>query len=505
MHEKNNRNIGAWGDLGNGTYKNPILNADYSDPDVIRVDDTFYMVCSDFHFMGMQVLKSRDLVNWSYIAQIYTELKIHGGYDCMQRYGGGSWAPSIRYHNGIFYVYFCTPDDGLYMSTAKSPEGPWNTLHEVFHIKGWEDPCPFWDEDGRAYLGHSILGAGPILLHKMSPDGKRLLDEGVEVYRGPVAEGTKFLKRNGYYYLVIPEGGVASGWQTVCRSRGIYGPYESKRVLQEGNGINGPHQGGMVDTLAGQWWFMHFQDKGALGRVVHLNPVRWEDDWPLMGADINGDGIGEPVILHKKPDVGAEYTEIKAPDTSDDFRSKALGLQWQWNHNPVNSRWSLTKRPGFLCLQPADENIDVLKTRNVLTQKIMGDTGKVTAELDTSHMADGQQAGLVLLGKDADWMGVKKAGGENKIVAFTGGNFFEGPRISSRYIWLQADINTDRPCGFKYSTDNKSFTPIGSVFNCSNAHWKGARVGIFTNGAPGGSADFHSFTYLHDGPGGGQS
>ena len=217
----------GWGDQGNGTYTNPVINADFSDPDVIRVGQKYYMVASDFHFMGMQVLESEDMVNWRYISQIYSKIN-EPGWDQNLHYAGGSWAPAIRYHDGLFYVFFCTPDEGLFMSTAQDPHGPWAPLHLVKRVKKWEDPCPFWEDDGedqssdgQAYLGRSRHGAGPIIVHKMSPDGKQLLDEGVTVYEGPVAEGTKFMKRNGWYYLIIPEGGVGTGWQTVLRSKNI--------------------------------------------------------------------------------------------------------------------------------------------------------------------------------------------------------------------------------------------------------------------------------------------
>ena len=181
----------AWGDQGDGTYANPVLNADFSDPDVIRVGDRFYMVASDFHFMGMQVLESDDMVNWHYLSQIYNRID-EPGWDDNRHYGGGSWAPAIRYHNGRFYVYFCTPDEGLFMSTATDAHGPWTALHCVKAVPKWEDPCPVWDDKGNAYLGRSAHGAGPIILHRMSADGKQLLDDGDTIYTGPVAEGTKF-------------------------------------------------------------------------------------------------------------------------------------------------------------------------------------------------------------------------------------------------------------------------------------------------------------------------
>jgi beta-xylosidase len=264
------QHTGSWGDQGNGTYINPVLNADYSDPDAIRVGEKYYMVASDFHFMGMQVLESDDMVSWKIIGQVYNKLDFPA-YDSMKRYAGGSWAPSIRYHEGKFYVYFCTPDEGLFMSNSGNPAGPWSPLIQVKNIAKWEDPCPFWDEDGKAYLGHSLHGAGPVIIHKMSTDGTQLLDSGVTVYTGPVAEGIKIHKLNGYYYISIPEGGVDKGWQTILRSKTIYGPYEKKVVLEKGStAVNGPHQGALVETPKGDWWFYHFQSAGALGRVVHL-------------------------------------------------------------------------------------------------------------------------------------------------------------------------------------------------------------------------------------------
>lgn len=244
--------LNTWGDQGNGTYINPILNADYSDPDVTRVGNKYYMVASDFHFLRMQVLESEDMVNWKLLSQVYSRFDFPG-WDTNEHYAGGSWAPSIRHHDGRCWVFFCTPDEGLFMSNATNPAGPWSPLVNVCHVEKWEDPCPFWDDDGQAYLGRSIHGAGPIIIHKMSPDGTKLLDEGRTVYTGPVAEGTKIHKINGYYYLSIPEGGVSEGWQTILRSKNIYGPYEKKVVLEQGStNINGPHQGAMVDTPYGE-------------------------------------------------------------------------------------------------------------------------------------------------------------------------------------------------------------------------------------------------------------
>lgn len=221
-----------WGDLGDGTFANPILNGDYSDPDVIRVGSKYYMTCSEFHFMGMPVLESDDMVNWKIIGRVFSRINLDG-YSSMAKYGNGTWAPALRYHDGRFWIYVCTPNEGLFMSTATDPAGPWTPLHCVKSVAGWEDPCPLWDDDGQAYLGRSQLGGGPIIIHRMSADGRTLLDDGRTVYEGPVAEGTKLFKKDGYYYLSIPEGGVSTGWQTVMRSKSIYEPYaEKKRVLE---------------------------------------------------------------------------------------------------------------------------------------------------------------------------------------------------------------------------------------------------------------------------------
>jgi len=348
-----------WGDQGDGTYRNPLLPADYSDPDVIRVGEDFYLVASDFHFMGIQVLHSRDLVNWRIIGQVFDRLGFDAKYDEMRAYGQGTWAPSLRYHNGTYYLYVCTPRDGLLRYTAANAAGPWSggLIHPV---ERWEDPCPFWDDDGQAWLVHSQLGAGPLILHKMSLDGTKLLDDGVEIYRGPVAEGPKLFKRNGWYYISLPEGGVEKGGQTVLRAAKITGPYERRVVLPDGS----PHQGGLVELDNGESWFIGFKSAGHLGRLPHLQPVKWVDDWPVFG------NAGWPVLTGRKPAVGAG-TPIHHPQTSDAFDAPGLAPQWQWNHNPVPAAWSLTERPGWLRLKglPAD---DLEHARNTLTQKIWG-------------------------------------------------------------------------------------------------------------------------------------
>ena len=471
----------GWGDQGDGTYRNPVLNADFSDPDVIRVGAKYYMVASDFHFLGMQVLESEDMVNWRYISQIYRRFD-EPGWDSNQHYAGGSWAPAIRYHDGLYYVYFCTPDEGLYMSTAKDPHGPWAPLHLVKRVPKWEDPCPFWDDDGQAYLGRSKHGAGPIIVHKMSPDGKQLLDEGVTVYEGPVAEGTKFLKRNGWYYLIIPEGGVGTGWQTVLRSKNIYGPYERKIVLEQGSThVNGPHQGALVDTPDGQWWFYHFQETPVLGRVVHLQPAYWQNDWPLMGVDYDGNGVGEPVALWQKPISSLDACSLQ---TDDDFTGP-LGLQWQWNHNPVDTHWNLTERKGWLTLKalPADS---LKLARNILTQKVIGYQSESTTLVSASGNSN---AGLFCSGKLFRGIGLCKEGvfieahGERQVVK----------QGKYNQVWLRITNDCiENRHQFYYSTDGEHYEPVGEAFPMRAGYWKGIRVGLFCYG-PSGKAAFDFF------------
>ncbi|MBR4924710.1 MAG: glycoside hydrolase 43 family protein [Prevotella sp.] len=478
-----------WGDQNNGTYKNPVLNADYSDPDVIRVGSKYYMVASDFHFIGMQVLESDDMVNWQIVSQIYSRFDLPG-WDENKHYGGGSWAPSIRWHNGRFYVYFCTPEEGLFMSSATDAHGPWEPLHCVKAVPKWEDPCPLFDDDGQAYLGRSQHGAGPIIVHKMSADGKTLLDDGVTVYQGPVAEGTKWLKRNGYYYLIIPEGGVGYGWQTVLRSRNIYGPYERRIVLEQGSTqVNGPHQGALVDTPEGEWWFYHFQSTPALGRVVHLQPARWKDDWPLMGVDIDGNGIGEPVSVWKKPDV---HTENKSmlPQTSDDFSNTQLGLQWQWCHNPDNEHWSLTERQGWLTLK-ALPSPDLKNARNMLTQKTMGYQGEASTLMYCGDIKEGTYAGLLCIGREYRGIGVCSDGiylednGKREIVI--------DKKPSMVYIRISLNVLNNQH-QFYYSLDGKDYLPIGLPFEMHEGNWKGFRIGLYCYGNDG-KVQFDNFEY----------
>ena len=493
----------TWGDQGNGTYINPILNADYSDPDVIRVDDCYYMVASDFHYLGMQILKSEDMVNWTLIAQLYDRFDFPE-WEKNTRYAGGSWAPAIRHHDGKFWVFFCTPDEGLFMTNAEHPEGPWAPLTHVAKVPKWEDPCPFWDEDGNAYLGRSIWGAGPIIIHRMSPDGTKLLDEGRTVYTGPVAEGTKIHKHEGYYYLSIPEGGVWGGWQTVLRSKNIYGPYEKKVVLERGmTRINGPHQGSIVDTPEGEWWFYHFQQYNPLGRVVHLQPMHWKDGWPVIGVDMDMNGIGEPVEAWRKPNI-KKSAPITLPATSDNFSGEKLGLQWQFNHNPVNDAWSLTEQKGKLTFHALKaDNFKV--ARNTLTQKTMGYTGTATIKMAWSpkDMVDGQRCGLACMGNQNWNLGIMQENDQRYVYLEKDNEIIQKKPMKGNTIHLRMNADaTKNEYQLLFSYNAKEYNALGDPFPMEFGYWKGVRIGLYCYNVEGnaGRVSFDDFTYTHDGP-----
>jgi beta-xylosidase len=479
-------------DSGNGKYINPVIFADYSDPDIIRVDDDFYMVASSFNCMpGIPVLHSKDLVNWKIIGHVYDKLPFEK-YD-KPVHGHGSWAPSIRYHNGLFYVYFCTPHEGLFMACTKDPAGPWD-LHHIVNVEMWEDPCPLWDDDGTAYLVRGKLRGDILYLHRMSPDGKKLLDNGIVIFHNeetqPTIEGPKFLKKNGYYYILAPAGGVSQGWQTVLRSKCIYGPYEAKIVLHKGNtDINGPHQGGIVELKSGEWWFLHFQDRDAYGRIVHLQPVNWQDDWPLMGVDINNDGIGEPVTEYNKPEVGRTY-DIQVPQTSDDFNSNKLALQWQWYTNPRKKWYSLSENPGHLRLysvQNISQNGNLWFVPNLLLQKFPAPSFTVTSRISFHPDQLNEKGGLVIMGKEWAFLAIEKTAEGSKLGVYVGTyhrdydvtQLVESVDIKDNNCYLRVHVSYPGKCTFFYSNDSINYQQIGSEFIAKKGVWIGAKAGLF--------------------------
>lgn len=489
-------------DQGDGTYVNPIIHADYSDPDVIAVGDDFYMVASSFNCVpGFPILHSKDLVNWTLINYIISEVPFKE-YEEVQ-HGKAVWAPSIRFYDGYFWVYVGMPDEGIFMSRTDNIYGQWEPLHCVKQTRGWIDTCPFWDDDGTMYLvngfAKSRIGFKSVLgMSKLTSDGRSVTDEFRIVFDGnanhPTIEGPKLYKRNGYYYISAPAGGVETGYQVILRSTNIYGPYEDKIVLHQGKTqINGPHQGGWVETSKGEFWFIHFQDKGAYGRIIHLQPMYWENDWPVMGIDQNKKGIGEPVIRFRKPDVNAS-SPILVPATSDDFEEKELGLQWQWHANP-SDRWHSLEEKSVLRLYSnyIGKNTTLWNVPNQLLQKFPALQFNVTAKMDVSELKDGDLVGLVVMGlvykgifiealKDSiNSFGASK---NIKILAIDGeaeagveAYHDYGVFQDNSIVYLQCNVNEFCQCEFLFGFNGIDFTSIGS-FSASKGRWIGAKFGL---------------------------
>ncbi len=554
-------------DLGNGKFQNPILYADYSDPDICRVGDDYYMTASSFNCVpGLPILHSRDLVNWEIInyalprlvpAEAYAgaqsspattvsdgRIFVENSFD-RPSHGGGVWAPAIRYHDGTFYIIWGDPDNGIFMVKTKDPAGRWDAPVLVHKSIGIIDTCPFWDEDGRAWIGHGFAGSRAGLksilgLIEMSPDATSTIGEDQIIYDGHIdnvtIEGVKFYKKDGYYYILCPAGGVSTGWQLAMRSKDIYGPYEWKRVMAQGNtNINGPHQGGLVDTPNGdEQWFLHFQDLDAYGRVVHLQPVKWTDGWPVIGSDNDGDLCGEPVSVYKKPSLPSQ--PIHTPAESDDFNHTGLGLQWQW-HSNANALWYFADAAqGVLRLfswpwKSADgsPSNNLWDAGNLLLQKFPAPNFKATAKVRflPSNKHTGERAGLIIMGLDyaglimentpegikltqQQCQGAKKGNAET-----TNGNPITV--APNQWIYLRVEVtnkevtnkevtnkevtkeNKTAQCNFSYSTDGINFQPLGQQFTAQPGQWIGAKIGLFCtrqkqNSNDGGYLDIDYFT-----------
>ena len=505
-------------DRGDGRYANPILHADYSDPDVIRHGSDYFMVASSFNCTpGLPILHSRDLVNWSLINHAIRNVP-HPSY-AKVRPGCGVWAPSIRFHDGKFWIFFPMPDEGIYVTTAEDPAGDWCQPWCLQEARGWIDPCPFWDEDGNAYLFHAYAnsrsGKKDILhIRPMSPDCRSLLGEGKEIIHTPhhpYLEGPKLHKFNGWYYILAPGGGVPQGWQVAFRSRNIYGPYEEKIVLEKGSTpINGPHQGALVDLPSnnekvpgaeGSWWFLHFQDAGAFGRIVHMQPVRWVDGWPLMGVDYDGNGVGEPVAAWPKPGIESRVPIASAiPETTDEFDSHAMGLQWQWQSNHRPDWTSLTGRPGWLRLQaqPITEE-DFVLTGGLLMQKFPARNFSVETLLEIGTGRMEITAGLAVVGGgESASLSVVRIGEDRECrVQINNSTIYSAPLpLQEGSIRLKVEVDERAYSVFSYAHGGGEFIRIEQQFPAKEGGWIGAKVGIYCQSQDSSAhADFDYFRF----------
>jgi beta-xylosidase len=500
---------GEWGDLGDGTYANPVLPADFSDLDAIAVGDTFYAISSTMQYApGMTVIESKDLVNWKILGGVVPDLTVIDpelNWDRMNRAGRGIWAGAIRFHAGRFWVYFATPDQGIFMSTATSAAGPWTQVQPVVSDPGWDDTCPFWDDDGQMYLVTTRFAAeGPsgtkynIHLFKLTADGKAIVpgsDRIIHQSRG--SEANKLYKWNGLYYHyyseVRPEGRVVM----MDRAKSLDGPWETRQLIHVHGAIDKePNQGGIVQAPDGKWWFFTHQGRGDWeGRAAVLLPVEWIDGWPVLGKP-GPDGIGAMVWHDRKPVAGMLQTSIVA---SDDFNSPALKPEWQWNYQPRAGMWSLTERKGFLRLHafvPLKPN-DLRAVGDVLTQRsFRSRQNQVTVKLDISGMVDGQETGLSHFAKTFASLGVVQYGKVRTLAVNNNGRRTSGPALAQTAVWLRSTWGFDGVSRFAYSLDGKIFMPIGEPYQLTWGSYRGDRVGLFTvNSKTAGCADFSSFRY----------
>jgi hypothetical protein len=500
-------------DEGNGMYRNPVLHADYSDPDVCAVGEDYFLTASSFNCTpGLPILHSKDLVNWKIVNYALKKVEPVEYYN-EARHGKGVWAPSIRFHEGVFYIYWGDPDFGIFMVKTRDPYGEWDKPVLVKAGKGMIDPCPLWDDDGRVYLAHAWAGSrakfnSVLTVCEMNKEGTAVISDPVLVFDGNdgvnhTIEGAKFYKRNGFYYLFAPAGGVVSGWQLVMRSKDVYGPYEARIVMAQGKtDINGPHQGGWVDTPAGESWFLHFQDKGAYGRVLHLNPMKWVNDWPVIGVDKDGDGCGDPVSRYRKPKTDKTYP-IETPVESDEFDTRKLGLQWEWHAN-YQDVFGFTTNMGYARiygheLSPHFKNF--WEVSNLLMQKFPAEEFTATAKLKVSAKDDGQLSGLIIMGLDYSWIGVEKQGEKfllkqavckdaeqgnleqvSTLAVLEPSRKFEAGLFPNyeREIYIRVHVDKGAYCRFSYSLDGKKFTEAGTLFKARQGKWIGAKVGMFS-------------------------
>ncbi len=505
----------SWGDQGDGTYRNPILNADYPDVDVEQFGDTYYMISSKQHMVpGMVILESKDMVNWSIITHVWDNLSWHPKYNWnqMDGYSFGVWAGDLAYHDGLWYCYQIDPTIGLMVSTANDITGPWSKPHLMKRTSDisdtfCDDPAVYWDEEGhQAYLG---LNAGyvdkerntQIKLFKMSWDGCELLDDGKIIYTGKGAEALRIYKIKGQLYLFISkwfddEKNSEQDNQITKRDRkqivlrpktnNIYGPYDEKIVLQRGNGFDRScSQGALMEAPDGSWWYTHQLIQNCespyQGRPQMLEPVEWIDGWPIIGEDINGDGIGEPVVEYRKP---IEGYPIAHPQTDDDFDNYVLAPQWEWNHNPRDKHWSLSKRKGYLRLSASiPVNTGGFKNAcNTISQRIMGTgKGKAIAKIDTCGMVAGQKAGFVRFGGVFNILGiVMDKNGEKHLYYESSINGTElGPIIEKSIVYIKT-INEGDKAKYSYSYDNKTFVRFGPEFKLVFGQWTGDRLGFYS-------------------------
>jgi len=492
-------------------YSNPVLDADWPDPDAIRVGDDFWMIASSFNRApGLPVLHSRDLVTWEHVANALPLVPPVEHY-ALPRHGSGVWAPSLRYHDGMFVIVYPDPDHGIYVLTATDPRGPWSEPWCLVPGRGLIDPCPLWDDDGRTYLVHGWAGSRAGIRNRLTvvevdPElrqavgNPRTVVDGDELPGFRTLEGPKLYQRDGWYWIFAPAGGVATGWQTVFRSRSVWGPYEHRVVLeQDTTTVNGPHQGAWVDAPDGSDWFLHFQDRGVFGRVVHLQPTRWEDGWPQLGEPL-GHGRGRPVLEHPLP-VPAVGDGQQEPLRSDDFAAPGLAARWHWQANP-RPGWYEAPGGGTLRLRAqASARCDLRDHGAVLCQQLPGRPSTWTTRVTLRGEARGTRCGVVLLGREYSWAGLVRTPTGIDVVHRHGArgtedSFAQLPAPADA-VDLRLAVDADGVATFSWraaghAADNEAWHDLPTAWAAAEGHWVGAEVGLFAAAPPGTPADGRS-------------
>ncbi|MHC5794720.1 glycoside hydrolase family 43 protein [Lacisediminihabitans sp. FW035] len=475
-------------------YRNPILNADWPDLDAIRVDDEYYLVASSINRVpGLPILASPDLVNWRHLGSALAVLEPREHF-ALPRHGAGAWAPALRHHDGLFYLFLPDPDHGIFVLTATDAAGPWSAPHPLLPGLGLIDPCPLWDDDGRAYLvfawARSRGGiANRLSVVEISPDARNVLGTPVTVIDGDdlpgysTLEGPKFYRRDGWYWIFAPAGGVTEGWQSVFRSRSVLGPYEDRVVLESGGGaVNGPHQGAWVTSPEGEDWFLHFQDRGPFGRVVHLQPLRWGDDgWPMIGDN------GRPVLDHPVP-ARAVVAAPSAPVRDDAFQEARLGPQWHWQANPADD-WAMIGG-GLARLRAVPDDLGSLRSvPQVLGQQLPGVASTFTTSLALDTPEPGCRAGVVVLGTTYAWLGLaarsdgslviraaRSSAGDEEVTDF-------GPLAVGETLRLRIRSDDAGLCSLEYATGVQDWS-AGIEFPATAGQWISAELGLFACAPP---------------------
>lgn len=483
-------------DNGDGTFTNPVISSDFPDIDVVRVKDTYYMLSTTmFIFPGVPLLKSHDLVNWTYCANVVKRMDYSACYnlDGCNRYAHGQWAGSLKYHDGKFYLLFNTLNEGAFLCTTTDPEGTWD-IKSVG--RGFHDCGLFFDDNGKIYVAS---GYGKIYMTELDTHFKPISKDSL-VFTGDLRgglEGTHIYKLNGYYYLYSTYGG-ANGFQVALRSKSIWGPYEEKVVIRETEkNVNfGIHQGALIKTQTGEWWTMLFVDIGPFGRFPSLQPVTWVDNWPIAGVN------GKAVITYKKPNVGKTYPVESLP-TSDEFDIPILGMQWGWNHNPDSTKWSLTKRPGYLRLYTPKVTSDLLGALNTLTQKPFAKYDqtiptRAVTKLEVGHMKDGDISGLCVFQDPYAYIAIKQTNGSRYVIMVNNGLIIDSASVHSSTVYLRTSAsNASKTANFEYSADGKTYVRIGNdlIMRFSLKIFTGNKFCLFNYATreTGGYVDFDWF------------